>query len=130
MQILIDHNLRGDAELLFGAMVKEGWAALLDLEFVYFEETPLTPDSDDTTIWRLAQERGMILLTNNRNDDDETSLTATIRRENTSASLPVLTIASPLRLKEFEYRRSVARRLAEILFYLENHLGTGRLYLP
>jgi hypothetical protein len=72
----------------------------------------------------------MILLTNNRNRDDDTSLQATMERENTPDSLPLLTIANPLRLKESSYRQAVAERLAEILAYLENHLGTGRLYLP
>ena len=130
MQILIDVNLEGDAELLFAVLVKEGWAELLDLAFVYFPEAALPADSDDTTVWRYAQTNGMLLLTNNRNDEDETSLTATIRRENAAASLPVLTVANLLRLKEFAYRRAVAERIAEILFYLEDYLGTGRLFIP
>ena len=130
MQILIDVNLEGDAELLFAVLVKEGWAELLDLAFVYFPEAALPADSDDTTVWRYAQTNGMLLLTNNRNDEDETSLTATIRRENAAASLPVLTVANLSRLKEFAYRRAVAERIAEILFYLEDYLGTGRLFIP
>lgn len=130
MQILIDINIAGDAELLFAFLVKEGWAELLDLEFVYFTEAALPADSDDTTVWRYAQEQGMLLLTNNRNEEDETSLTATIRRENTEAALPILTVANPSRLKESAYRRAVAERIAEILFYLEDYLGTGRLFIP
>ena len=130
MQILIDVNLEGDAELLFAVLVKEGWAELLDLAFVYFPEAALPADSDDTTVWRYAQTNGMLLLTNNRNDEDETSLTATIRRENAATSLPVLTVANLSRLKEFAYRRAVAERIAEILFYLEDYLGTGRLFIP
>ena len=130
MQILIDVNLEGDAELLFAVLVKEGWAELLDLAFVYFPEAALPADSDDTTVWRYAQTNGMLLLTNNRNDEDETSLTATIRRENAAASLPVLTVANLSRLKEFAYPRAVAERIAEILFYLEDYLGTGRLFIP
>ena len=72
----------------------------------------------------------MVLLTNNRNKDDETSLEATIERENTPHSLPVLTIGNPLCLKESDYRQAVVKRLVEILFYLENYLGTGRLFIP
>ena len=68
MQILIDVNLEGDAELLFAVLVKEGWAELLDLAFVYFPEAALPADSDDTTVWRYAQTNGMLLLTNNRNE--------------------------------------------------------------
>jgi hypothetical protein len=130
MQILVDINIQGDAELLLAFLVKEGWAELLDLEFVYFAEASLPDDSDDTVIWRYAQTEGMLLLTNNRNEEDETSLTATIRRENTDSSLPVLTVANPSRLKESAYRRAVAERIAEILFYLEDYLGTGRLFIP
>lgn len=130
MQILIDVNIQGDAELLFAVLVKEGWAELLELEFVYFTEASLPADSDDTTVWRFAQANGMLLLTNNRNAENETSLTTTIRRENTEASLPVLTVANPSRLKESAYRRAVAERIAEILFYLEDYLGTGRLFIP
>lgn len=130
MQILIDVNLEGDAELIFALLVKEGWAELLELEFVYFTEASLPADSDDTTVWRSAQAKGMLLLTNNRNADDETSLTTTIRRENTEAALPVLTVANPTRLKESAYRKMIAERIAEILFYLEDYLGTGRLFIP
>jgi hypothetical protein len=130
MQVLIDHNLVGDAEVLFGLLLKDGWVELLDLQFVYFKDVGLSVESDDTTIWRFAQAQGMLLLTNNRNDDDETSLTATIRRENRLDSLPVLTVANPRRLEEPGYRREVAESLVEALFYLENFFGTGRLYLP
>ncbi|MGH9841537.1 MAG: ACP S-malonyltransferase [Blastocatellia bacterium] len=103
MQVLIDYNLEGDADLIFSALRKDGWVELLKIEFVFFEGTPLNPESDDTTVWRFAQSEGMILLTYNRNEDDETSLTATIRQENTSSSLPVLTIANQSRVKELNY---------------------------
>lgn len=130
MQIRIDHNIKGDAELLFALLVKDGWADLLELQFVDFSETPLQVTSDDTTIWRYPQTHGMLLLTYNRNDEDETSLSATIRRANTPVALPVMTVANPLRLKELGYRRAVAERMAEILVYLENYLGAGRLFIP
>ncbi len=130
MQLLIDYNLEGDMDLLIATLQQDGWTDLLLLEFVHLRETPLGPEAKDNDIWRYVQAQGMILLTNNRNKDDETSLQATIERENSPESLPILTIASPLRLKESGYRHTVAERLAEILMNLENHLGTGRLYLP
>lgn len=130
MQVLIDYNAEGDAELLFALIARDGWADLLELEFVFFRQELLDPESDDTTVWRLAQAKGMLILTYNRNKDDETSLTATIQRENTFSSLPVLTIANPLRMKESDYRQEVADRLVEILFYLENYIGTGRIFIP
>jgi predicted nuclease of predicted toxin-antitoxin system len=130
MQILIDYNLEGDADLLIATLQQDGWTDLLLLEFIHLRDTPLGPEAKDNDIWHYVQTQGMILLTNNRNRDDDTSLQATMERENTSDSLPLLTIANPLRLKESSYRQAVAERLAEILAYLENHLGTGRLYLP
>lgn len=130
MRILIDYNLEGDAPLLLATLLQDGWVELLELEFVFFRETPLLPDSEDDLIWRYSQAQGMLLLTNNRNKKDATSLEATIERENQTVSLPVLTIASPLRLKESGYRSRVAARLAEIVTYLEDNLGTGRLFIP
>ncbi len=130
MQVLIDYNLEGDAQLLFASLVKDGWAELLKIEFVYFADLSLDPDSDDTTIWRFAQAQGMILLTYNRNKKDDTSLAATIERENTPTSLPVLTIANQSRIKELHYREETALQLAEKLMYLENYVGTGRIFIP
>lgn len=130
MQILVDHNLEGDAEQLANWLNREGWADLLELEFVYFADMALDARSDDATVWRLAQAYGMLLITLNRNDDDETSLTATIRRENKPSSLPVITVANPDCLKEPACRAAAALQLAEIVTYLERYLGTGRLYIP
>ena len=130
MQLLIDYNLEGDMDLLIATLQQDGWTDLLLLKFVHLRETPLGPEAKDNDIWRYVQAQGMILLTNNRNKDDESLLQATIERENSPESLPILTIASPLRLKESGYRHAVAERLAEILMTLENHLGTGRLYVP
>lgn len=130
MRILIDYNLDGDAPLLFATLVQDGWVELLELEFVYFRETPIEPDTADDVIWRYCQTQGMILLTNNRNKKGATSLEATIERENQPTSLPVLTIASPLRLKESGYPKRVAARLGEVVMYLENNLGVGRLFIP
>jgi len=130
MQILVDHNLEGDADLLSALLIKEGWAELLQLEFVRFGDVLLDVKSDDTTLWRFAQAQGMLILTMNRNNEDETSLTATIRRESTSSSLPIITVASQDCLKEPACRQAAALRLAEIVTYLERYLGTGRLYIP
>jgi predicted nuclease of predicted toxin-antitoxin system len=87
-------------------------------------------EAKDDEIWRLAQSRGMVILTNNRNRKDETSLTAVISRENSEVSLPIVTVGNAERLAESGYRQAAALRLAEILFYLEDNLGAGRLFIP
>jgi len=46
MRILVDHNLEGNARLLFSQMRNDGWAELLDLEFVYFSDVFLDIASD------------------------------------------------------------------------------------
>ena len=49
----------------------------------------------DRDLWQLCQQREIVLLTANRNDEGPNSLEATIRTLNASSSLPVLTIADP-----------------------------------
>lgn len=72
----------------------------------------------------------MLLLTNNRNMDDADSLELTIREESNSLSLPVLTIGAIDNMVESSYRRRCAERLVEVALYLEDYLGTGRVYIP
>jgi predicted nuclease of predicted toxin-antitoxin system len=130
MKILVDYNMEGQARLLFNTLSRDGWVDLLEIEFIYFAGAGLSPKSDDTTIWRYAQQHGLIILTDNRNREDETSLTATIERENTPTSLPVVTVGDVQRLAESEYCQAAALRLAEIIMYLENEMGTGRTFVP
>jgi hypothetical protein len=130
MQMLIDHNIEGFASLLFGVLAKEGWVELLQLRFVYFSDTFLPLDSDDATVWQYAQREGAILLTSNRNRADDTSLQATIERDNHPGALPVLTLSHPERLWSPAYRVRVALKIVEILLYLETYRGTGRLFVP
>ena len=130
MQILIDHNIEGFAPLLLGVLAKEGWVELLQLQFVYFSETTLPVDSDDTAVWRYVQSVGALLLTSNRNRQNDTSLQATIERENHLVALPVLTLSHPEHLWVPAYRLQVALKIAEIIIYLDHYRGTGRLYVP
>jgi hypothetical protein len=41
-----------------------------------------------------------------------------------------VTVGNADRLAESGYRQAAALRLAEILFYLEDNLGAGRLFIP
>ncbi len=100
------------------------------MRLMRFEDVALAHDSTDREVWRLVQARGMLLLTANRNMDGEDSLEQTIRAENTSTALPVITISTIGRMVEAPYRIRCATRLAEIVIYLSNYLGTGRLFIP
>lgn len=72
----------------------------------------------------------MILLTANRKMEGENSPEQTIQEENTPDSLPVLTISRQEGLKDREYRSRCAERLFEIVFDLNDYLGTGRIFIP
>ncbi len=72
----------------------------------------------------------MLLLTNNRNMEGEDSLEQTLREEVTDGSLPVITVSDRDRMAERAYRESCAEKLIEIIVYLGDYKGVGRLYIP
>ncbi len=129
--LLADHNLEGHARLLFGTLQAMGWADLLDLRLATFAETGLAQDSTDREVWRRVQDRDMLLLTDNRNNEGPDSLEQTLRDEQSPASVPVLTVGNAERLMaDRHYRHACAERLAEILVDLERYVGTPRLFIP
>lgn len=95
-----------------------------------FYEAKLADNSSDRIVWRFAQENQMILLTANRRMKGVDNLEQTIREENNSTSLPVLTIGSLNRFSDREYREQCAVRLIEILLDIENYRGVGRMFIP
>jgi hypothetical protein len=127
--ILVDHNIEGQAVMLWGTLAAERWLELLPIQLVALTDVGL-PVSNDRTIWRFAQENGMLLLTDNRSMKGKDSLEQTIREESTPTSLPVLTISSVDRLDERIYRERCVERLLEIGLNLKNYLGTGRIFIP
>jgi hypothetical protein len=128
--ILADHNIEGQAAILWGMLSAEGWSELLHLRLVMFAQVGLPDDSSDRQVWRFAQENKMLLLTANRRMREEDSLEQTIREENTPTSLPVLTIANVNKLEERVYRDRCITRILEIVIDLKNFLGTGRIFIP
>jgi hypothetical protein len=64
------------------------------------------------------------------NREDETSLEATIERENTRDSLPVLTVSDKDKLVLPAYRQQAAHKLAAVIIDLENYLSVGRVFIP
>ncbi len=103
---------------------------MIQLKMVMFADVGLAENSIDREVWRFAQTNRMILLTDNRSDNEEDSLEQTIREENTLSSLPVITISRLDRLKENLYRERCAERIAEIVLELKNYEGTGRIFIP
>jgi len=128
--VLTDHDIEGYAALLWGTLASMGWLELFPLKLQTFADIGLPLDSTDREVWRFAQANGMILLTNNRNMEGEDSLEQTLREENQSDSLPIITISNVNRLAERTFRERCADRLIEIGLDLENYLGTSRIFIP
>lgn len=130
LTVLVDHNIEGQADMLWRTLNKEGWLEVFPLRFVTFTEVGLPFASNDREVWRFAQANGMILLTANRRMTEETSLEQTLREENMLTSLPVVTIGNVDRMVERTYRARCAEQLLEIVLYLDNYLGTARIFIP
>lgn len=128
--VLVDHNIEGQAALLESTLVSEGWIKLAVMRFVSFKELSLLLDTSDRKVWEFAQKHRMVLLTANRNKDDEASLEQAILEHNQPSSYPVITIANVDRIGEGDYRIRCATKLAEICLEIERYLGTGRVYIP
>ena len=131
MIFLIDHNLKGHALVLFGAIASQGWLDIAPVQFVTFDQVNLSIDSDDRVVWRLAQANQMILLTANRSMKGKDSLEQVMREENTSESLPVITVSNADRLlNDSEYRGRCIESLVEIVLDIDTYLGARRIFIP
>jgi predicted nuclease of predicted toxin-antitoxin system len=131
MNILVDHNLRGHSVVLAGSLAASGWLELISIRFVLFEEVELEINSNDRRVWQCAQANDMILLTANRSMNGKDSLEQVMREENTSISLPVLTVGSIDRLlAEPEYREHCVNRLVDIVVDIDDYRGARRIFIP
>jgi hypothetical protein len=128
--VLLDHDTEGHVFFLEAGLKETGWDQLLDIEFIRLRDCGLEENSPDNEVWRYAQEHGLLLITNNRNNDGETSLHATIARENTLDSLPVVTVSNKEFLRQADYRQRAATALARIIIYPEDFRGAGRVFIP
>ncbi len=128
--LLLDVHLSDRTPYLQAGLRELGVDELFTLEIVRLRDLGLRDDCPDDQLWRFTQLHRIWLLTSNRNSDDETSLQATIKRENTPDCLPVLTLARPEELVSAVYRQRVVERLVEILIAPEMNYGAGRMFLP
>ena len=128
--ILVDHNIEGQAALLWDTITEEGWSEFFSLRFVKFDQVGLSYTSNDREVWLFAQKHKMVMLTANRRMRGKDNLEQVIRDENTEQSLPVFTIGNVKRIFEKAYRDQCIVRLLEIIEELDNFLGTGRIFIP
>jgi hypothetical protein len=128
--ILVDHDIEGQAALLWDTLVEQGWPELIPVQKLTLREIGLPENSADRIVWRYVQEQQVILITGNRNMRDRDSLEKTLRDENFADSLPVFTISRVDRIAEREYRIRCIVRLMEVLLNIENYFGVGRVFIP
>jgi hypothetical protein len=132
--VLADINVVAQARALLLILASDTWRDLwteLGLAVETFASLGLPFDAPDSLIWRRCQREGVVLMTDNRNDDGPDSLEATIRNENQPGSLPVITIADSDRvLRDRLYAERVAVRLLDYLMRIDEVRGVGRLYVP
>ena len=134
MMLLADANIQGHVDRLVQRMQGEPWIDFwnfLQITCVSFADVGLDPAELDSVIWKRCQEKGLFLVTNNRNDDGPDSLESTIRSFGTPQSLPVFTIGNADRtLSDRAYSDAVIWSLVDYLLRMDGLLGTGRLFLP
>ncbi len=128
--ILLDHDLEGFSVFLQAGLKETGWDQVFTIEFKRLRDFGLPENCSDHEIWRFAQRQSILLVTGNRNYEGETSLQATIVKENMPDSMPVITISHKESLVLDSYRQRVAERLAAIIIYADDYRGAGRVFLP
>lgn len=132
--IMADHDIEGQVQVLLRLLTSGEWRRLwteLAVRVESFASLGVSLDIADAELWRLCQTGQVILITGNRNQEGPESFAAVIQVENTSISLPVLTVGEPRRIfSRGMYAHRVAERLLEYLIDIDNLRGTGRLYLP
>jgi len=133
-ELLADVNAQGHLNAIVAVCRDESWGefwASLEVTLLAFEDVGLDPRARDDVVWQTCQDRGVLLVTGNRNEGAPDSLEATLIARNTVSSLPVLTLANADRLiVDRAYAEQAAIRLMDVLLYLDDYRGAGRVWLP
>jgi hypothetical protein len=129
-----DNDIRGQMAVIVQLLESDAWREIwtsLNLSVRTFAELSLPVDASDNAVWHACQQNEVILITGNRNNDDDDSLHATIEAHNTPTSLPVMTIAYPNGVvNSWPYAHRVVERLLQYLLDIDKVRGAGRLWLP
>ena len=134
--LLADANIEGHAAFLRTLLEDSGlWVIFSDLklELATFADLGLPSDIDDRTLWAICQADGWVLFTDNRNDEGETSLHATLLELWKPGDVPVLTLSSKAKFEQrADYRERVAADIAELLFGIAEgeYRDCDRIYVP
>ena len=132
--LLADANCEGHVELLSKLLISKEWEELwkeTQLVIETFDSLKLDRKTPDKALWQKCQALELVLITQNRKDEGPESLGAAIRLLNQPDSLPVITLADGDEVfRSRAYAAHVVEDLMDYLLYMENFLGTGRLWVP
>ena len=132
--IMADHDVEGQLRVLLNIWLSSDWIELwtdAHCDVTFFRDFGLDETVTDAQVWQLCQERGIILITGNRNAEGEDSLEQTLRRLATADCLPVLTIGDTDRLmRDRRYAEDVAARVIDYAKDVDVLRGSLRLYVP
>ena len=135
--LLTDINVQGLLPAVEMHLAELGYTEVLrsiGLRFYTFPDLGLNATMGDREVWLFCQAEGLVLLTDNRNKEDDSSLQATLNDSLRVDSIPVLTPGDKQRFQNDRvYQRSVVEGIAEVLFSVTletKYLGIGRIFLP
>jgi hypothetical protein len=132
--LVADNDVEKHLKVLHERLVSPKWKGIwesLGFSMEGFASLGLPRNCPDRLIWQRCQERRLMLVTGNRQNEGPDSLEATLIASNRLDSLPVFTLTRPRRiLEDKKYLARTAEKLLEYLIDLEHHRGAGRLYVP
>ena len=132
--IMSDNDIQGHFGELLNFLESDYWREIWDslgLTVETFETQELARDAPDIVLWQSCQQHQILLVTCNRNQEGPESLETAIRTWNEASSLPVFTLADPVRfMNSRAYADRVVERLLDCLLNLDNYRGAGRVFLP
>jgi hypothetical protein len=134
--LLTDVNVQGHLPFLHRLIVKlrlEDLLVSLGLALTTFPDLGLDRHTDDRAIWNYCQANGWVLLTDNRNNEDEDSLQATLQDSWREGHLPVMTFANKGKFEASDaYALAVAEDVVDILVgvFSESVRDQPRIFVP
>jgi len=133
-QIMADHNMRGQLKAIVQFLRSEEWQKFWEEASIVvrtFADLGLEREASDLAVWQACQSQQVVLFTGNRNKQGPDSLEEAIRTCNAADSLPVITLADPIRFKhDRDYAEAAAFKMFDYLVNLDTLRGAGRLYVP
>jgi hypothetical protein len=134
--LLADVNVQGHLPYLKQLIDGLGLSEILaeyQITLVTFPELGLDPRMNDRDLWAYCQANEFVLFTENRNHDNDNSLSATIQDSWREGHLPVLTLANKGKFENSaSYAANVAEDVAEQLFinFAERIRNQPRIFVP